>query len=253
MKKIKQTYFSHDSNARNDIKLIRLRSKFGWEGYGIYFALIELLFSEGNKLCVDDFETLAFGLQCNPTILKQIIEKFDLFIIEDNCFYSKRLDNVLSEIQSKSKKASENASKRWNNAKAMPTQSERSAIKLNEIKKNNIKQRIEAFKNAIHSIEDISDDDKNDFFLYWTEKNKSGSKFRAELQKTFDINLRLKRWASNGFNKQKNKFPEYFDNYTYKKLDANGQKEYVEHLKSLGFEAVYSPTAGTTWRKKHKV
>ena len=52
MKKIKQTYFPHDSNARNDVKLIKLRSKLDWEGYGIYFALIELLFSEGNKLCI---------------------------------------------------------------------------------------------------------------------------------------------------------------------------------------------------------
>ena len=42
MKKIKQTYFPHDSNARNDIKLIKLRSKYGYEGYGVYFALIEL-------------------------------------------------------------------------------------------------------------------------------------------------------------------------------------------------------------------
>ena len=29
--------------------------------------------------------------------------------------------------------------------------------------------------------------------------------------------------------------------------------EYVNHLKDLGFETVYSPTAGTVWRKKHKV
>ena len=73
MKKIKQTYFPHDSNARNDIKLIKLRSKYGYEGYGVYFALIELLFSEDNKLCVDDFETLAFGLQCESKKLKELM------------------------------------------------------------------------------------------------------------------------------------------------------------------------------------
>ena len=175
MKKIKQTYFPHDSNARNDIKLIKLRSKYGYEGYGIYFALIELLFSEDNNLCIEDYDTLAFGLQCSPDILKDIISNFDLFIIEDNCFYSKRLDDVINEIQSKSKKASENASKRWNNAKVMPTQSDSNAIKLNKTKQNNIKQRIEDFKKSIYSIGSISDEDKNDFFLYWTEKNKSGS------------------------------------------------------------------------------
>ena len=68
-------------------------------------------------------------------------------------------------------------------------------------KNKSIENRIEDFKKSIHSIKDISDEDKNDFFLYWTENNKSGSKFRAEMQKTFDITLRLKRWASNGFSK----------------------------------------------------
>ena len=74
------------------------------------------------------------------------------------------------------------------------------------------------------------------------------------MQKTFDINLRLKRWASNGFNKNtKKKYLDYYDEYAYKKLDETSRKEYTDHLISLGFETVYSPTAGTTWRKKHKV
>ena len=129
-----------------------------------------------------------------------------------------------------------------------------SISKVNVKKSKSIENRIEDFKKSIHSIKDISDEDKNDFFLYWTERNKSGSKFRAELQKTFDINLRLKRWAANGFNKNtKSKYLDYWDEYAYKKLDASSRLEYTEYLKSLGFETVYSPTAGTTWRKKHKV
>jgi hypothetical protein len=253
---MKKTYFNHDSNARNDLKLIRLRRVGGFEYYGIYFAVLELLFSEENKLCVEDYDTLAFGLQCETDKLRAVIEDFDLFTIEDNCFYSKRLFNHIEQINNKSIKAKENASKRWSNANAMRTQSDSNASKVDKSKSTSksIEERIKAFKNAIHDIKDISVDDKNDFFLYWTEKNKSGSKFRAEMQSTFDINLRLKRWASNGFSKsQKSKFPEYYDEYTYKKLDNKGQQEYVKHLKELGYETVYSPTAGTVWRKKHKV
>ena len=256
---MKKTYFNHDSNARNDLKLTHLRRVGGFEYYGIYFAVLELLFSEENKLCVEDYDTLAFGLQCETEKLRAVIEDFDLFIIEENCFYSKRLINHIEQINNKSIKAKENASKRWSNANAMRTQSDSNAskVKVNKSKSKSIEERIEAFKNAIHAIKDISEDDKNDFFLYWTEKNKSGSKFRAEMQRTFDINLRLKRWASNNFalnsKSQKFKFPEYYDEYTYKKLDNKGQQEYVKHLKDLGFETVYSPTAGTVWRKKHKV
>ena len=255
---MKKTFFNHDSNARNDLKLIRLRKFGGWEFYGIYFAILELLFSEENKLCVEDYETLAFGLQCDADKLKQIIEDFDLFVVEDNCFYSKRLYEHIEEINNKSNKAKENANKRWGNANAMRTYNDSNAsisISKAKVKKSkSIEERIEDFKKSIHAIDGISDEDKNDFFLYWTEKNKSGSKFRAEMQNTFSIPLRLKRWSSNNFNKNtKSKYLDYFDEYAYKKLDETSRKEYTDHLKELGFETIYSPTAGTTWRKKHKV
>ena len=254
---MKKTYFNHDSNARNDIRVIKLRSKLGYEGYGIFWGILELLFSEENKLCIEDYDSIAFGLQCDVTILKQVVEDFDLFVIEDNCFYSKRLYKHIEDINLKSKKAKESVKKRWNNTNVIQTNNDSNTSKVKKsISKVNksIEDRIKAFKNAIHSIKDISDEDKNDFFLYWTERNKSGSKFRAEMQKTFDINLRLKRWASNGFNKNtKTKYLDYYDEYAYKKLDETSRKEYTDHLISLGFETVYSPTAGTTWRKKHKV
>ncbi len=138
---MKKTYFNHDSNARNDLKLIRLRSVGGFEFYGIYFALLELLFSEENKICIEDYDALAFGLQCDANKLKQVIEDFDLFVIEDNCFYSKRLNNHIEEINNKSIKAKENANKRWNNANAMQTQSDCNASKVNKsISKSKVKK-----------------------------------------------------------------------------------------------------------------
>jgi len=253
---MKKTYFLHQSNSFYDYKIIKMRSKLGMEGYGIFWAVLELLFTEENKLCIDDYEPLAYSLQCDADKLKAVIEDFDLFVVEDGCFYSKRLNNHIEEINNKSNKAKENASKRWNNANAMPTQCDRNAsisISSSKSKSKSINKRIEDFKKSIHAIEDISNEDKDNFFLYWTEKNKSGTKFRAELQRTFDINLRLKRWASNGFNKNKKaKYLDYYDKFAYSKLDNTGRQEYLEHLKELGFESVYSPTAGTTWRKKHK-
>ena len=36
-------YFPHDCNARNDPKVLALRSVFGAEGYGVYFMTIEIL------------------------------------------------------------------------------------------------------------------------------------------------------------------------------------------------------------------
>ena len=252
---MKKTYFPHDSNARNDIKLIKVRAKYGYEGFGIYFALVELLFTENNKLCVDDYDTLAFGLNCNADILKDIILNFDLFIVDDNCFYSKRLDNTLDEINKRSLKASENAKKRWSNATAMLSHSNGNASKVkeskvNKTKLNKIEDRIHEFKNSVYSHKDFDDKDKEDFFLYWTEKNSSGTKFRAEMQKTFSIPLRLARWCNNGFNKDSKKLPEFYDEMLYKRMDLTARKDYEKHLKSLGYEYIYNPNSGGKWIKK---
>ena len=40
-----------------------------------------------------------------------------------------------------------------------------------------------------------------DFYEYWSEPNPSQTKMRFELQKTWDVNRRLARWARNNFNR----------------------------------------------------
>jgi len=141
---MKKTYLQHQSNSFTDIKIIKMRSKLGMEAYGIFWALLELLFNEENKLCIDDYSVLAFSLQCDENKLKSVIEDFDLFVIEDGCFYSKRLNQHIDTINSKSIKAKESASKRWNNANAKRTQSDSNASRVeyskedkSKVKKNN--------------------------------------------------------------------------------------------------------------------
>ena len=145
---MKKTYFNHDSTARNDYRIVKMRSKLGMEGYGIFWAILEMLFTEENKLCVDDYDSLAFGLQCDPKLLKQVIEDFDLFIIEDNCFYSRRLNNQIEEINNKSNKAKENAKKRWNNASAIQSHSDSTASRV-EVKVDKSKVKKSNYYNDI--------------------------------------------------------------------------------------------------------
>jgi hypothetical protein len=35
-------YFPHDANARSDEKIVQLRIRLGWEGYGLYWAFLEI-------------------------------------------------------------------------------------------------------------------------------------------------------------------------------------------------------------------
>ena len=48
------SYFPHDSNARNSDKLIPVRMKYGAEGYGIYFMILERLREEKNYMSIRD-------------------------------------------------------------------------------------------------------------------------------------------------------------------------------------------------------
>ena len=167
---MRKTYFNHDSNARNDIRVIKLRSKLGYEGYGIFWGILELLFSEENKLCIEDYDSIAFGLQCDVTILKQVVEDFDLFFIENNCFYSKRLYKHIEDINTKSKKAKDSVKKRWNNTNVIRTYNDSNTSKVNKSISNSkskvnktIEYRLAEFKNSVQSIEDVSNEDKKAF------------------------------------------------------------------------------------------
>lgn len=51
--------------------------------------------------------------------------------------------------------------------------------------------------NGIYSIEIIKE-----FFNYWKEPNKSKTKMRFEMEKTWDLKLRLARWGNNDFGKK---------------------------------------------------
>ena len=252
---MKKTYFTHDSNARNDLKLIKLRRFGGWEFYGIYFALLELLFTEENELCINDYETLAYGLQCEPEKLKQVIEDFDLFVIEGDFFHSKRLLKQIEEINNKSIKASLNAKKRWDNTNVMRSQSKpiaskvisKSKEKKSKVKKIYIPETENDFQKEVRKI-DSNNEYHDEFIDYWTEMGK-GVKIRFQMEKTWNTSRRLSRWASNGFNKNKSGFPEHYDEMFDKRLDQTKRNEYYKHLKSLGYKSIYSPNAGTKWIK----
>lgn len=156
-----RSYFSHDSNARNSDKLMKVRMKLGAEGYGIFFMLIERLREEEGYKSTIDYDTLAFDLRVEPEKVKQVVENYDLFkFTEDGkYFYSdsfnERMEMMDVRAQQRKSKAKKAAEARWNkqsedtsNAQALPKQCSSNAqallnhankIKLNKIKLNKTK------------------------------------------------------------------------------------------------------------------
>jgi|7_EtaG_2_1085326.scaffolds.fasta_scaffold00750_19 hypothetical protein len=66
--------------------------------------------------------------------------------------------------------------------------------------KDNINIRKQIFVNNVETLNILNQQEKEKFIDYWTETNKSGKKMLYEMQRTFDIKLRLKRWAANNQN-----------------------------------------------------
>lgn len=111
-------YFTHDSNARNDIKIVKLRRKLGMTGYGCYWCIIEILREQSNyKMQLTAIDDIAFQIGEPIEIVNEVIKSFGLFQIDNNDFYSDRLIrsmalyNETKEKFSKAGKAS--AAKRW--------------------------------------------------------------------------------------------------------------------------------------------
>lgn len=116
-------YFSHDANARNDVKIVKLRRVLGLEGYAIYFCLIEILREQkDHKLPIESISDIAYDLHTSEEKIKSVISGFDLFLIEgqneDQKFFSARLLRSMGEYNSKKLKLSESGKKgnekRWN-------------------------------------------------------------------------------------------------------------------------------------------
>lgn len=147
-------YFPHDSNARNSDKLLPVRMKYGAEGYGIYFMILERLRDEKNYMSVKDYNVLAFDLRVDTSKIKDLVENFGLFAFTDNgeCFYSEGFNKRMEIKDEKSKKRSaagkKGAEKRWQknctaNSKAMakPSGSNSKESKGKETKVNKTKTK----------------------------------------------------------------------------------------------------------------
>ena len=131
-------YFSHDYTARSDEKIKNLIYDFGYEGYGIYWSLIEELYQNANALRTN-YKRIAFDMRVDENTIQSIIENFDLFIVENEYFGSLSVQRRLDMRNDKSNKARESAQKRWTkDANALPTQSECNAIKESKVNENKI-------------------------------------------------------------------------------------------------------------------
>jgi Domain of unknown function (DUF4373) len=146
-------YFSHDCNARSDRKIIALRKEMKMKGVGIYWCIVEMLYEENGYISISDIENIAFDLRVKKSEVEQVLKNFEMFSFDSEKFWSESVIKRLEERNSKSKKNSESANKRWDrvngNANALRIEQVRNANK----EKNSIVN--ESKEKKIHQEDDV--------------------------------------------------------------------------------------------------
>jgi hypothetical protein len=137
-------YFTHDYNARNDRKLVKVRLKHRQAGVGIYWSLVEMLYEEGGKMLISDTSLIAVELREKEVAVRSVINDFGLFESDEQYFWSNSVKRRLDKRLEKSEKAKESAAHRWQNANAMRTDSDGNAIKERKGKEIKGKKRRES-------------------------------------------------------------------------------------------------------------
>jgi hypothetical protein len=91
-------YFSHDCNARNDEKIIAMRSVYGLEGYAMFFMIVEIMREQNQyKLEMNKYIWSALAMQMHTEASKvqkfveDCINEFQLFVLKDEFLYSESL------------------------------------------------------------------------------------------------------------------------------------------------------------------
>lgn len=103
-------YFSHDSNARKDEKILCLLAEHGYEGYGIYWVLVEMMFDNPDTAISRKLvKGIAYDLRVDITLLQKVITtcyNVKLFDADKEKIWSNSLRRRKAEWEEKKKRRS---------------------------------------------------------------------------------------------------------------------------------------------------
>ena len=116
-------YFSHDSNALSDPKILSLRCDYGMEGYGIFWAIIEMLRNQDDyKLDLSTRTYKAIKMLCMTQLdiekfINNCINEYELFVTDGEFFWSASLCKRMDKKDDVSEKRKKAIKSRWNKNK----------------------------------------------------------------------------------------------------------------------------------------
>lgn len=108
-------FFSHDSDAFYDEKIVGMRADYGFESYALWWFIIERMRKEKdfkldyNKKLFRSIKVLTGTTIDVEKFINDCINEYELFVLENDKFYSKSLLNRMNLMIEKQQKKSEQA------------------------------------------------------------------------------------------------------------------------------------------------
>lgn len=127
----KKFWFKHDANASQDTKCMRLIMTHGYEAYGVYWRIVEILCNAQGKIEKDLLP--AYLPNVEPELLEYIVMQSELFACNRGVIESKRLSRQLSNKKCTSEARSRAAKQRWDRQR---TDNQEEEVKANAMQKD---------------------------------------------------------------------------------------------------------------------
>lgn len=108
-------FFSHDSDAFYDEKIVGMRADYGFESYGLWWFIIERMRKEQdfkldyNKKMFRSIKVLTGTTIDVEKFINDCINEYELFVLEEDKFYSRSFLNRMNLMIEKQQKRSEQA------------------------------------------------------------------------------------------------------------------------------------------------
>lgn len=125
-------YFSHDADAKDDLRCAFLIDEMGPEGYGIFWILVETLRGQKDyRYPLRLVPTIARKYNTTPSKVVDVIQKYELFMIDDeNFFFSSSLNRRMSFFEQKKLQQIEAGKK---SAKVRQAKREQQLLELSQV------------------------------------------------------------------------------------------------------------------------
>lgn len=225
-------YFLHDTSAFEDEKISELFMNFGYEGLGLFYTILEKLAKQEKPIKTS---VLKHQLKVGKRLEKcwYFMESLGIISSNNSETFNKQLLNFSEKYQIKkeknAKKISEWREKQQDTKNVTGYEPVCNHPKVKESKVNVYKEKSkkemlskiqEEFYDHLKSfVGEFSKETLREFYDYWSEPNKSETKIKWQLEKTWDTKKRLERWERN-----KSKFKQNGKTFNHHdKLASNRQ------------------------------